>query len=167
MEYQSTLPYPKIKVVKQNQLYAEILSSSYAGANSELSAIHLYIYQYLIEENSFSQYHEILKEIAKVEMHHLNMLGQIIMKLGKEPKFNSYDNMKITPWSTTNINYKTDLLTMLEIDIKGEQTAIKNYQKQIKQIDDIYIKDLLNRIILDEQIHLTIFEKLYQEFTSC
>ena len=49
---------------------------------------------------------------------------------------------------------------MLEIDIESERRAIHDYQMLLTVINDDYIKELIERIILDEQIHLQIFLEL-------
>ena len=50
---------------------------------------------------------------------------------------------------------------MLKIDISSEEAAIKTYTLHKKLIDDKYIKEMLDRIIMDEKRHLEIFNYLY------
>ena len=50
MEFKSDLPYPKIRVERQNINYATKLLNDYAGYVSELSAIHLYSYQSFVSD---------------------------------------------------------------------------------------------------------------------
>ena len=52
---------------------------------------------------------------------------------------------------------------MLKVDIYSEKTAIKTYEHHKKIINDKYIKQMLDRIILDEKRHLEIFQTLYDE----
>jgi rubrerythrin len=46
----------------------------------------------------------------------------------------------------------------------SEETAIKNYENHIKIIDSKEIKKLYKRIVLDEKLHLEIFEKLLKKY---
>lgn len=164
MNYQSNLPYPTPRVEKQNLEYARMLSQNYAGDVSEDTAVHLYIYQSIVLSEENSQIANILEKISIVEMKHLDLLGKTIKLLGLTPKFVTYspDNIKQF-WTSANVNYTTSIMSMLKQDIKAETIAIKTYEKHKNEINDKYIKELLSRIIVDEKLHLAIFEKLYEQ----
>lgn len=154
--YKSNLPYPGIKVEKENIEYAKLLMYPYASMVSEDTATHLYMYQSFILDNNIGR---ILENIAIVEMHHLEMLAKTINLLGLKPEYKSND----IPWTSNYVNYNTNLKDILKINIEAETLAIKNYQNLIKVINDKYIKKMLERIIVDEEIHLKIFNDLYKE----
>ena len=154
--YKSNLPYPDIKVEKENIEYAKLLMYPYASMISEDTATHLYMYQSFILDNNIGK---ILENIAIVEMHHLEMLAKTINLLGLKPEYKSND----IPWTSNYVNYNTNLKDILKINIEAETLAIKNYQNLIKVINDKYIKKMLERIIVDEEIHLKIFNDLYNE----
>ena len=153
MYYKSTLPYPEIKVEKENIEYAKMLMYPYASTISEDTATHLYMFQSFILDDEISK---ILENIAIVEMKHLELLARTINMLGLKPEYKSND----IPWTTEYVNYNTNLKEILKINIAAETLAIKNYNNLIKVIDDKYIKELLQRIIIDEEIHLKIFNDL-------
>jgi bacterioferritin len=161
MEYKSNKPYPVLEVEGKNIYYAKLLLSNYSGKVSEDTAIHLYLYQAFLLEG---EYQKTMLKIAEVEMYHLRLLGEVITKLGGVPIFGDYqkDNV-LRLWSSCNVNYSVSLKEMLEQDILSETKAIENYKKQIKLIDDCYVKSLLRRIIEDELVHLSIFKNLYQK----
>ena len=154
--YKSNLPYPDIKVEKENIEYAKLLMYPYASMISEDTATHLYMYQSFILDDNICK---ILENIAIVEMNHLEMLAKTINLLGLKPEYKSND----IPWTSNYINYNTNLKDILKINIEAETLAIKNYQNLIKVINDKYIKKMLERIIVDEEIHLKIFNDLYNE----
>lgn len=165
MEYKSKNPYPEIRVERQNLEYAALLLADFAGNVSEETAIHLYIYQSLVNNNKFKEFNDIMMKIAEVEMHHLSLLGQTITKLGGTPLYAAVGKDSIPRfWSAGNVNYANSLKNMLEIDMASETQAIRNYQYQITIIKDQYIKKLLERIIEDEMIHLELFKKLYLKY---
>lgn len=153
MFYKSTLPYPEIRVEKENIEYAKLLMYPYASMVSEDTATHLYMFQSFILDDEIGK---ILENIAIIEMHHLEMLAKTINLLGLKPEYKSND----IPWNSNYVNYNTNLKDILKINIDGETLAIKNYNNLIKVIDDKYIKELLRRIIIDEEIHLKIFNDL-------
>ena len=154
--YKSNLPYPDIKVEKENIEYAKLLMYPYASMVSEDTATHLYMYQSFILDDNIGK---ILENIAIVEMNHLEMLAKTINLLGLKPEYKSND----IPWTSNYVNYNTNLKDILKINIEAETLAIKNYQNLIKVINDKYIKKMLERIIVDEEIHLKIFNDLYNE----
>ena len=154
--YKSNLPYPDIKVEIENIEYAKLLMYPYASMISEDTATHLYMYQSFILDDNIGK---ILENIAIVEMHHLEMLAKTINLLGLKPEYKSND----IPWTSNYVNYNTNLKDILKINIEAETLAIKNYQNLIKVINDKYIKKMLERIIVDEEIHLKIFNDLYNE----
>ena len=160
MKYYVDLPYPKIQVERPNIKYAKILSDVYAGEISEDTCIHLYIFEHIVLKDTYSEYSKILKEIAIVEMHHLDMLGRLIRLLGLEPLFVSYKIDKIIPWNSNYIKYNTNIKDMIDIDIKSEENAIKCYQNIISIINDKYVIEIIKRIILDEELHIKIFKDI-------
>lgn len=155
-------PYPKVNIEYPSQKYAELLSHVYASNESELTATHLYVYQSIVLERKYPEIARTLLEISKVEMHHLKLLGETIQKLGELPIFADQSFHMETYWNGNDVYYDTDLKTILEIDIESERRAIHDYQMLINVIDDVYIKELLERIILDEQIHIEIFLEFFK-----
>lgn len=55
---------------------------------------------------------------------------------------------------------------MLLEDIKNEEEAIRQYRKTANLIDDENIIAILNRIILDEELHIKILTNLYEREMS-
>ena len=163
MIFKVNKPYPKIKVEEKNYYYANILLNDYSSNISELSAITQYIYQYFDKFNTNQEFSNIMQNIAKVEMFHLELLGKTIKLLGINPKFifinkNLYNNL--TYWNSSFIDYNSNIKLMLKNNIIIEEKATENYKKDITIISDKYIKKLLNRIIEDEYLHIEIFKYL-------
>lgn len=153
-------PYPPIKVERKSSKNANFLKHLYASNESELTAILQYSYESFIIGKE--EIRTIVKEISIVEMHHLEILGKTIKLLGEEPIFAENSYCEEIYWNSDYVYYDTDLKTILEINIEQEKTAIKNYQMVLNVIDDIYIKEIIKRILEDEYLHLEIFMKLRQ-----
>lgn len=162
MKFCCDKPYPPIQVEGENTKYAKILLEDYAGEGGEDTAIHRYLYQSFIQEDV----KDTLKGIACVEMKHLDMLGKLIWKLGYLPAFHTIDsNVEcIIPWTSKYVDYSTDLSKILLDDISKEMQAITRYQKHISEIDDCYIKRVLERIIEDEEVHINCLQILYHKY---
>lgn len=162
--YSADLPYPSIKVVEKNKEYALLLLQDYAGIHSELTAITSYRYLTLTLGKEYEEIINAYKGISIIEMKHLDILGSFIYELGVLPRYYSSQNNKTIMWNGSFVKSDTDVKTTLHSSIQGEITAIKQYRKHIELIEDIYIKKALNRIILDEEIHVDILSELYKKY---
>lgn len=143
--------------IRQNQRYANLLYDNFAGEAGELTAVTQYIYEH-IELKQFECFSKILLSIAIEEMQHLDLIGGLIRRLGQKPYF--IDSKK-NNWSSENVKYHfNNIYDMLMFNIKSEKEAIKKYEEAIKCTQNKSIKELLERIILDEKTHLEIFNRL-------
>ncbi len=150
------LPYPEIEVICPNEAYACIIMEDYAGAASELTAITQYLYHHLTSDEE-QDVADMLLGIAEVEMSHLEMLGEAIVKLGADPQF--VEGCPNKQWSGVNVGYGNSLCQRLHLDLAGEYGAIEQYRQHVLEICDPHIKELLERIILDEQVHVDCFKQ--------
>ena len=143
--------------IRQNLKYANLLYDNFAGSDGELTAVTQYIYEH-IELNRYESFSKILLSIAIEEMKHLQLIGELIRRLGKKAYF---IDKKQCAWNTENIKYHfNNIYDMLMYNIESEKKAILGYKEAIKYTQNKSIKDLLERIILDEQTHLEIFNRL-------
>ena len=157
--------FPPIKVLECNPRYARILSESYAGTTSELSAITTYLYQHHDSVDLMPEFSSLLKEIAIEEMQHFDILAELIKLLGGDPR---YHNSRGNHWTPRNIRYLTgNPYSQLLADIQAERSAITQYRQQISHICDPYVQRILECIIQDEERHMEIFEKLLDKFCQC
>lgn len=164
--YAVDLPYPQIKVMDKNAKYLDLILQNYASSVSEFSAVSQYLYDELSILYEYKDVAKTLKGISCVEMHHLQILGQLIVLLGGKPGF-YIDNKKKNYWSGKFINYDTSSITeIIALNIQGEKAAIQQYKKTIDQIQDKYIVDIINRIILDEELHIQILIDEYTKYSE-
>jgi bacterioferritin len=157
-KYKVDKPYPKVEIKCFNAYYASLLMDDYASNNSEYTAISQYVFAHILagEKNIADTF----LGIGIVEMDHLDMLADVILDLGVYPKFVSGDG---EVWNSRFVPYGNSTKERLELAIKGEYAAIDQYREHICKIKDKEINELLERIILDEQLHIKIFKKLLEE----
>ena len=74
------VPFPEVKYVVKNQMYANLLYDDLSGELGELSAVTQYIYEHM-EIVNFPELSRIMVKIAIQEMKHLNLVGELIKKL--------------------------------------------------------------------------------------
>lgn len=176
---QSDMPMPEGNVEGKNLDYANLLLDAYASASdSEIQAITQYIYQHkTIANESIAN---TLMCISLIEMRHLDKLGDLITALGGKPAFY---NSNRHYWNTGNIAYgDRDMLNLkldekdaesrevikqkLLLDIKGEVNAINSYRFIKSNIEDKYIKRVLDKIISDEEVHISLFQGMIKKYLS-
>lgn len=166
-ECRAPSPYPEVKVEVPNVYYARLLMEDHAGLVSELSAITQYLYHHQLLMPKYRDVAELLDCIAQVEMKHMELLGEAIVKLGGRPKYGVKQTGGIRWWKGEDIYYGYDLCDMLSADIEGEKEAIAQYQKHIEMIDDRFIKKLLARIIEDEREHIRLLKEKFNKYCQC
>lgn len=152
-------PYPKVKIHEKNKEYASLIFDDYAGSGSEYTAISQYIYAHALAKNK-TVANDFLG-IAIVEMSHLDMLADVIIDLGYNPKFIS-GNCKI--WCSSVVPYGTCTEDRIKKAIESEYGAIEQYKQHIRKICNEDIQRLLCRIIQDEELHICIFKKLLKKY---
>jgi len=174
---QSNMPFPEIKVERQNLEYANLLLDAFASsADSEIQAITQYIYHSKTISNETIS--KALMCIALIEMHHLDALSELIPLLGGKP---FYENSSKNFWMAGNIAYvdknniyakehvidkddKLNIRQKLENNINGEKNAINGYNRILNVIIDKYVEKVILKIISDEQVHIKIFQNLIEEY---
>ncbi len=157
-EYEA--PYPEIRVERKNVHYARMLSLAYAGPDSELTTILLYVYGGKVcAGKSPDTLAAMLRYIANVEMRHMDMLGELITKLGGDPRFATGPTGRMGI-NTAMLNYQTEPSAVLRNAIAGEEGAVRLYNELVRAIDDRYIREVLRRIIKDEEHHIKLFREM-------
>lgn len=155
-KYASELPYPDIEVEK-NIAESKLLMPVYSGSSGELTAVMTYCFQmYVTPKHPDIQ--QALKGIAVTEMLHHKLLGETIYKLGGYPVIGAR-----TYWNGSFANYTLSPQKFLRENILSEQNAIMNYERTILNLSSDSVKMLLERIILDEEVHIGIFRQLLKD----
>ncbi len=162
MNYKITKSFPSIDSIKPNTEYGQILLNNVGGINSEMSAISYYFYNHIILKQQNKELSEIMMKISIVEMEHLDILCQLCLQLGIDPRLWDCQNEFLQYWSPSYNIYSKQIECILETAILNEKQSIQTYQNQVCFIHDKIIQDILNHIILDEQLHVQIFEDFLQ-----
>lgn len=106
----------------------------------------------------YPEIQEALEGIAITEMLHHKLLGETIYKLGGYPVMGAR-----TYWNGSFANYTLSPQKYLRENVLAEQNAIMNYERTILNLSSDSVKMLLERIILDEEVHIKIFKQLLKD----
>lgn len=164
--YYVNKPYPKIKVERENPKYGILLLQAYSGMVSEYTAISQYSYHKFKLMDDYPEVAKVIGSISIVEMHHLEILSQLIIKLGVDPRYWINKKGKNYYWDAKFVDYGKDIAEFLKYDIQAETTAIRDYKNIIKQVNDQNIIAIIKRIIEDEELHLKIFHSLVDMYVK-
>ncbi len=154
------LPYPAIQPESRNCEYAREMLSNVGGSNSEMTAVSLYFYNSVILDPCYSSFAKCFHDISIVEMHHMDMFADLAYNMGEDPRLWSRRNHKMTYWTPAYNKYPREICDVIMNSIDGERAAIKKYRGQADFIKDANIVSILNRIILDEERHIKVFENM-------
>ena len=155
------LPYPNVDNLSPDVRSAKIISFAYSSLYGELSAILQYHYHnFWIEDPQIALLYE---QIAIAEMMHFEMLGKAMKQLGVDPLYRQKPQEPNLWYNTSSISYSKTLPKMLLDDIQGEMNAIADYKKMLMVLNNEQVESLIQRIILDEELHL---ERLSQEYNK-
>lgn len=102
-------PYPKITVCEPNLEYARILSLDLASSKSEFSTITTYVYQNWVLNSEYRNIANTTIRIAMVEMHHLDILGQLITLLGGDPRYQAVYQRGYAIWNSNMVDYNKNI----------------------------------------------------------
>lgn len=161
--YHVDLPYPEVRGIEPNQMYASLLRCLYAGPNSELTAVMQYFYNACMLKGEYEEAYTAFKYISVVEMEHMEILAHVIAALGGDPKYTYKTQNGESCWSAKNVRYsKTPRQILLEA-MMAEEKAISAYNEAVNAIKDEAVTCVIQRIVMDERLHLDIFKELYKK----
>ena len=159
------LPYPSIDTLTKDIRSGNIISFAYATLKGELTATLQYVYHHFFFGRIDETDAEILMSIAKAEMIHIDILGKTMLRLGVNPRYVQCPNTNAF-FNTSTVSQATSAQKMLMDDIQGEMTAIADYQKMLFVLKNEQVEAIIQRIILDEQLHLEKLKELLEKYAK-
>ncbi len=153
--------YPSTEVKRENEHDAKLLLDAFAdGESAELTAITQYI-NHSIQLRHLHQPGLANLElcISLIEMHHLDLVGELIRNLGLDPKYWRRNKFY---WTGGYVSYDRDVCAILLADINAEKAAINAYAAILKEAEVEQVRKVVRRIREDEEKHLHLFKEAYE-----
>lgn len=152
------LPYPETNDIEVDRFSASIIYPAFIGAHSELNAIVQYVYHELeFQKENKLEIAQTLMGISICEMHHFHLLGETLKRLGAYSIFSDFTQC-VKPSGFCPFN--KGLNKMLVDNISGEMQAIQIYNSMLKNLNNEKVKKVIERIVLDEELHLKALKEL-------
>lgn len=161
-------PYPPIAVEEANPRVCRLLEADFSSAFSEMTSVSQYLYHSWCLQACHPEVSQTLECISIVEMRHMDLLAQLILLLGGDPCYRAENRCaRRVPWTAAMVSGGEDLRRMLLADILLEETAIEHYRRQCAVIRDHLVLAIIERIILDEEVHLDLFRHFLTQLDEC
>ncbi len=157
------LPYPSTDCLTYDPHSGKIIAFAYASLHSELTAILQYTYHALQFKQYGKEFADTMEEIALTEMQHLFLLGETMLKTGVDPRFVQYASCNAPFFNSSTVAQSTSPQKMLMDNIEGELNAISDYKKMLMLLKNQQVSAIVQRIILDEQLHVETLKKLLEK----
>ncbi len=157
-------PYPPTICTQKNIRYAQLLRMDFSAPQGKLTAVTQYLYQSWVAQEKAPELAQALREIAHVEMRHLELLGKLIFSLGGTPSYTYWSGARNFVWTGAAVRYDSDPVSMIRFDLMAERGAVAGYERRMAAIQDDRVLAVLRRIILDEKLHIQVLEKFLQQY---
>jgi bacterioferritin len=152
--------YPEAKTLIGNKADIKLLAKAYSSCGSETTAVLQYIFQHYVADDKDIK--EVLLGLSINEMKHHELLGEAIVALGGVPY---YTNGNMSNYNTKCVYEGLNLVKMLEQDLVDEKAGVEYYEYVKTKLSSDGLKNLIDRIILDEMVHIDTLGKMLEYIT--
>lgn len=159
------LPYPSVDELTTDIRSGNIISFAYATLRGEIAAVLQYVYHRFYFNGIDREIADILMSVAVAEMTHVNILGTALLRLGVSPRYVQCPNTNAY-FNTSQVSKATSPTKMLMDDVQSEMNAIADYQKMLFVLKNEQVAAIIQRIMLDEQLHLETFKNLLEKYSN-
>lgn len=155
------LPYPSTETLTKDIRSGQILSFAYASDEGELTAVLQYVYQSIVLQRSCPTLSQTLSAIAACEMHHFRLLGEAMQNCGVTPTITKRAGGNV--YDASCVCRSTDPRQIVSAAMKSELEAIATHKKMLSVLHNEEIEKLVERLILDEQLHYDTLKGLTEQ----
>ncbi|MGE5543121.1 MAG: manganese catalase family protein, partial [Bacillota bacterium] len=167
----------EVRVERPNPTYAAMLTEQIGGPQGEMKAAMQYMSQSFRIKNA--QIKDLFLDIASEELSHLEMVSTAVNLLnghdvdsqavesghvesqvltGLNPYLASASGF---PWTAAYVNVTGDLPADLLSNIAAEQRAKVVYEYLHRQINDKYVREVIDFLLNREEAHNALFRKAF------
>ncbi|MBC8570009.1 manganese catalase family protein [Zongyangia hominis] len=169
--------FEPVRVEKANPQYAVLMQEQLGGGNGELKAAMQYMSQsFRIKDPSIK---DLFMDIAAEELSHMEMVATSINMLNGHDvdaqkvdagEIQSHVILGLNPglinasgysWTSDYVTVTGDLCADLLSNIASEQRAKVVYEYLYRQIDDKYVKEMIDFLLNREEAHNALFREAF------
>lgn len=157
--YALRVPYPAPTLPEgaSGQAFLARLHGMASGREGELTTICSYLYNALCcRRMGEERLAGIFDAVARTEMVHLRLLGEMILCCGGDPAYFAPGSGHKIWWSGSFVPYSRDPARMVRTALAGEQAACAAYRALLPSLP-AEARPCIERILADEQHHVELF----------
>lgn len=158
MKFRLDIPYPLLENINPDKQVATMLLNHLGGLHSKMSSLSFYLYCSTITYQTSQELHNVFDYLCQVEMDHLKLFSKLVYLLQEDPRLWNYENELLQYWSAGYNIYPLDTHLILEHAITLEKHMIELSLKHFHKIQQENIKNLLQRIIQEDKLHVELLE---------
>lgn len=154
-------PFPDLTCITADSASVGIIAPAYASECGELNAMLQYRYHKIqLFQQGYIDFAERVSLIAMQEMKHLDILGNMLYRLGASPAYVAYPPYPANFYATRCISYAHAPQKIFVDDIAAEQSAISAYKSMLNRLTNECVAAVIKRVLMDEQTHLKEFKDM-------
>lgn len=158
--------FPTLDDIGEDYASLRLVSPAYAGRDGELTAVLQYVFQSIVLDHCGERkFARTMMKIAVEEMHHMEILGTLICKLGAPPVFTACPPYPVGYYSASNVNYVRGIRQMICADICAEENAVCSYERMLCSLKNSRVAGVISRILDDERRHLELFNQMLRSLS--
>lgn len=162
-----TTPFPDISSVTADKNSVKIIAPAYASECGELNSFLQYSYHRIqLYEQGFSDFSARVERIAANEAEHLNVLGNLIYRLGAAPVYVAYPPYPANFYAPRSVSYSHIPQKIFIDDIAAESGSVNAYKGMLHRLTNEYVAAVIKRILMDEEEHLAAFKAMLEELNK-
>jgi len=164
---ETDVPFPDLTCITADSNSVGIIAPAYASECGELNAMLQYGYhQIQLYQQGYADFAERVSAIAKQEAHHLNVLGNMLYRLGVPPVYVAYPPYPANFYATRCISYARAPQKIFVDDIAAEQSSIGTYKSMLNRLTNECVAAVIKRILMDETAHLEEFKDMLSQLNK-
>lgn len=156
--FSDNVSYPSLRNVTPNKRDVRNLKALAFGRGGELSTVLTYIYQFYILPESEQSLKAALKQAARTEMTHYEILNEAAVAFGGDPTATDGQG---NVWTGRNVNQEKDPRKILLDNIALEQGLTKQYLAAAREASNLSLAELYLKIIEEKQKNIELFQQVY------
>jgi len=151
MNATSNIPYPSLQNHKPDEKHSQIIDQIICTCNKKMTTIATYLHQHWMLYPEYANISRFIFKISKVEMHHLDISGKLIILLGGNPELMINAHIPGMNKGSCNIHQ------ILAENIESEMAFAHLYRRLADLTEDQYVSSMLNSFAMDEMLHAKLF----------
>ncbi len=156
--FSDNVSYPSLRNVTPNKRDVRNLKALALGRGGELSTVLTYVYQFYILPESEQSLKAALKQAARTEMTHYEILNEAVVAFGGDP---TPTDGQGNVWTGRNVNQEKNPRKILLDNIALEQGLIKQYLAAAREASNLSLAELYLKIIEEKQKNIELFQQVY------